>query len=136
MFNDLCVLAPAALVDAPVDWDTIDDRRVRGAFTNGAHTITAELTFNDDDELIGFVSDDRASASTDGKTFTPQRWSTPIGNYRTHGSRRVGTTGEGRWHAADGDYAYLEFHVDEITYNVGDAEPGTRQEQAAVNAAQ
>src|SRR6185436_1132726 len=34
MFNDLCVLAPAALVDAPVNWESIDRHRVRGAFTN------------------------------------------------------------------------------------------------------
>ncbi|HET7722154.1 MAG TPA: DUF6544 family protein, partial [Acidimicrobiales bacterium] len=48
LFNDLCVLAPAALVDAPVDWDTIDDHHVRGAFTHFSHTVTAELVFNDD----------------------------------------------------------------------------------------
>jgi len=132
MFNDLCVLAPAALVDAPVDWQTIDDRHVRGMFTNGAHTVAAELTFNDDHELIGFVSDDRWSAPADGKAVVPQRWSTPIGQYRTMDSRRVGATGEGRWQTPDEDYAYLEFHVDDIVYNVGSAEPVV-PEQAAVN---
>jgi hypothetical protein len=131
MFNDLCVLAPAALVDAPVDWDTIDDRHVRGAFTNGAHTVTAELTFNDDHELIGFVSDDRCGAPAEGKAVVPQRWSTPIGNYRTLDSRRVGATGEGRWQTADEDYAYLEFRVDDIVYNVGSAEPGAVPKEAA-----
>ena len=134
MFNDMCVLAPAALVDATVVWQPIDDRHVRGAFTNGAQTVTAELTFNDDHELIDFVSDDRLSTSADGKTFVPQRWSTPISNYRSFDSRRVGATGRARWHAPDGEYAYLEFHVDEIAYNVGTAESSIASEQAAVNA--
>jgi len=62
----------------------------------------------------------------------PQRWSTPISQYRTMDSRRVGATGEGRWQTPDEDYAYLEFHVDDIVYNVGSAEPVV-PEQAAVN---
>jgi hypothetical protein len=135
MFNDLCVLAPAALVDVPVDWHTIDERHVSGAFTNGAHTVNAELTFNDHHELINFVSDDRLHASADGKTFDPQRWSTPISNYRTHDSRRVGATGEARWHTPDASYAYLEFHVDEIAYNVGVVGLGAVPEQTALDAA-
>ena len=121
MFNDLCVLAPAALLDAPVVWQPVDDHHVRGAFTHGPHTVTAELTFNDDHELVDFVSDDRFRASPDGKTFTSQRWSTPICEYRNLDCRRFGTNGEGRWHAPEpeGEFAYLEFHLDEITYNVG-----------------
>ena len=103
MFNDICVLAPAAPIDAPITWQPIDDRRVRGAFTNGAHSVTADLAFDDNHELVDFTSDDRLRASPDGKTFTPQRWSTPISDYRSFGSRRVGTTGEARRHAPDPD---------------------------------
>ena len=55
LFNDLCVLAPAALIDAPVTWQALDDHRVRGIYTNGANTVTAELIFNDDHELVDFV---------------------------------------------------------------------------------
>ena len=124
LFNDMCVLAPAALVDANVVWAPIDDRHVRGTLNVGAQTVTAVLTFNDDHELINFSSDDRMSTSADGKTFVPQRWSTPIGNYRAFGSRRLGATGEARWHAPGGEYAYLEFQVDEIAYNVGTVDSG------------
>jgi hypothetical protein len=93
LFNDLCVLAPAALVDAPVSWQYVDDRHVRGTFTNGAQTVTADLAFNDDCELVGFVSDDRLRASENGRSFTPQRWSTPLTGYRTIGSRRIASNG-------------------------------------------
>jgi hypothetical protein len=120
VFNDLCVLAPAALIDAPVVWQLIDDHRVRGTYTYGVNTIVAELTFNDDDELIDFVSDDRAAASTDGKSFTPQRWSTPLARYRDFGSWHLTTSGEGHWHAPDGEFAYLEYELDGIVYNARD----------------
>jgi hypothetical protein len=127
LFNDLCVLAPAALIDAPLTWQSIDPHRVRATFTNGAHTVSAELVFNDDHELINFVSDDRSRASTDGRHFTQQRWSTPLRTYRAVGARRVATYGEARWHAPDpeGEFSYLEFNVDEIAYNTAtvDARP-------------
>jgi hypothetical protein len=119
MFNDLCLLAPAALVSAPVTWETLDDHRVRGAFTNGTHTVSADLAFNDTHELVDFVSDDRVRASSDGRSFIPQRWSTPVRDYRMINSRRVFTHGEARWHAPgpEGEFVYIEFTVDEIAYN-------------------
>ena len=116
LFNDLCILAPAALIDAPIIWQSIDNTHVRGIFTNGAQTVTADLTF-DSGDLVNFVSDDRMSTSRDGSTFTPQRWSTPIGDYRTFGARRIATYGEGHWHTTDpqSQYAYLEYNLDTIT---------------------
>ena len=121
LFNDLCILAPAALIAASITWQSIDTDHARGTFTNGPHTVTAELAFNPQHELVDFVSDDRLRASQDGKTFTAQRWSTPVRDYRDIDSRRVATTGEGRWHAPmpEGVFTYLEFHLEQITYNVG-----------------
>lgn len=117
LFNDLCILAPAALVDAPITWQPLDDHHVRGVFTNGAQTVTADLTF-DDGDLVDFVSDDRMSTTLDGAT-TPQRWSTPVRDYARLGTRRLATYGEGRWHTThpDGEFAYLEYHLDAHTYN-------------------
>ena len=88
-----------------------------------AHTVTAELVFSQDGDLVDFVSDDRLRSSSDGKTFTRQRWSTPVRDYRTFGSRRVCTNGEGRWHAPapEGNFAYLDFSLDGITYNASNA---------------
>lgn len=121
LFNDLCVFAPAALVGAPITWQVVDERHVRGTFTNGEHAVTAELVFNEDGELVDFVSDDRLRTSSDGKEFTPQRWSTPIGDYRTVGGQRLARRGDARWHAPDpeGEFSYLEFSFDEITHNAG-----------------
>ena len=133
LFNDLCILAPAALIDAPVVWLPIDETHVRGLFTNGTQTVTADLTFEVGD-LVDFVSDDRMSTSPDGSTFTPQRWSTPICDYRTLGSRRIATYGEGRWHTIDprSQFAYLEYNLDAITFNPPTSLTG-RQERSPMD---
>jgi hypothetical protein len=119
LLNDLCVLAPAAIVDAPITWTAVDDHHAEAVFSNGQHTIAAMLTFNDDHELVDFVSDDRLRSSPDGTTFTPQRWSTPIAGYRSFGGRRLGAHGTGRWRAGDegADVDYLELVVDDIAYD-------------------
>jgi len=121
IFNDMCVLAPAALVGAPIAWREIDDRTVEGTFTRGEHTVSARLVFGDDDRLVDFVADDRSRSSSDGTTFTPQRWSTPLREPRQFGRRRIASVGEARWHAPEpeGEFAYLEFVTDDIAYNVG-----------------
>ncbi|HYN33245.1 MAG TPA: DUF6544 family protein [Ilumatobacteraceae bacterium] len=67
-----------------------------------------------------FVSDGRSAVSTDGKTFTPQRWSTPISGYRDLGLWHLGTIGEARWHAPSGDFVDIDYHLDDITYNAAD----------------
>jgi hypothetical protein len=125
LFNDLCVLAPAALVDAPVVWQTLDDTHARGTFTKGAHTVSADLTFDGAGDLVDFISDDRLQSSRDGSSFTPRRWSTPLGDYQTFDGRRVATRGEARWHPSEpqSPYCYLEFNLDHITYN-----PATRRD--------
>ncbi len=111
VFNDLVVMAPGAIADAPVTWTTLDARHVRGDFTDGDQTVSAVLTFDAEHDLVDFVSDDRTAASADGKTFTQRRWSTPLAGHRASDGRRILTSGEGVWHAAGlkEKFSYLEF---------------------------
>jgi hypothetical protein len=122
VFNDLVVLAPSAIVDAPVRWTAVDAHRVRGTFTDGDQTVSAELTFDANNDLVNFVSADRLRASADGKSFARQVWSTPLADYRDTNGRRVLVMGEGRWRAPppEGLFTYVEFHVDDIAYNLHD----------------
>ncbi len=118
VFNDLCAFAPANLIDAHVAWESIDASTARALYTRGAETIAAVLSFNAEGELVNFVSDDRSAASKDGTTFTRQRWSTPLREYRAFGSRRVSTHGEARWEPATGAFTYGEFELVDIAYDV------------------
>jgi hypothetical protein len=118
LFNDMCLLAPATLVDPGILWEAVDGRTARGTFTNAGQTIQAELSFNDAGELTNFWSDDRRQLGADRQTLRPVRWSTPIGRYRSFGAHRIGTQGEGRWHEPGGEYIYIELEIDEVEYNV------------------
>ena len=117
LFNDLCVMAPGALIDSAIQWREIDAHTVSASFTNLRYTVRAVLTFNELGELTNFVADGRGAMSADGKSVTKMRWSTPVSHYREFGAHRVMSHGEGIWHAPAGDYAYLRFDLDGIEYN-------------------
>ena len=131
VFNDLVVLAPGAILDAPVRWTAVDADHVRGTFTDGDQTVSAELTFDANHDLVDFVSEDRLRASIDGKTFEHQTWSTPLAAHREANGSRVLVMGEGRWHAPppEGPFTYVEFHIDDIAYNVHDLVAHLRSSQ-------
>jgi len=116
VFNDLVLLAPGALVDAPVEWTELDDRRVRAAFTNGRHTVSAELVFDDSGRLVDFVSRDRMRASADGRSFDAQDWSTPDPRRRERSGVHV-LRGTARWRTPDGWLTYVELDFDRIETN-------------------
>ena len=118
MFNDMCVLAPAALVDSRIGWTIIDARTVKATFGNAGHSIQATLSFNDAGELVDFHSDDRCKTADDGKTLVKAHWSTPLGEYRPFACGWLASRGEARWRDVAGDYAYIELAFDDVQYNV------------------
>ena len=92
------------------------------------------LTFNAAHDLVNFVSQDRSRASADGKSFARQAWSTPLAAYQEAAGYRLPTLGEGQWSAPEpeGIFTYIEFHLDDIHYNVNsasDARPPWRWDQ-------
>jgi hypothetical protein len=118
LFNDMCIFAPATLIDSAITWEPVDAGTARARFTNAGHTIRTELSFNESGELTNFVSDDRYQASPDETSLTQVSWSTPIGGYRSFGHVRLASVGEGRWHEPGGEYAYIQVTIDSVEYNV------------------
>jgi hypothetical protein len=117
MFNDMCLLAPATLIDPAIQWDARDDSTVRGRYTHAGHTIAAELSFNDAGELVDFWSDDRGQLSADGTSIRQARWSTPAGQYRDFGAFRLTGSGAARWTGGGQSFAYIEIAIDDVVYN-------------------
>jgi hypothetical protein len=77
MFNDMCLLAPASLIDPRIRWFSSGEDRVDATFELGGHTVHATLRFGPNGELVDFVSQDRYQTS-DGKAFVRYPWSTPV----------------------------------------------------------
>jgi len=117
LFNDMCVMAPATLIDRAITWEPVDARTARATFANAAFTIRAELSFNDLGELTNFCSDDRYQLAPDG-TLRKLRWSTPLRDYKARGDFHLASAGEGRWLDPAGEYAYIELAINEVEYNV------------------
>jgi hypothetical protein len=69
LFNDMCLLAPASLVDTErIRWQEAGPLSARATFSHQGHTISAQITFDEAGELVDFVSGDRLM-SADGKTY-------------------------------------------------------------------
>ena len=115
-FNDLCLFAPAALIDDRISWETLDNLSAKATFNNNGTIISAILYFNEKGQLVNFVSNDRYSVS-EMKAFP---FSTPAGNYKNVNGYQLPTYGEATWHYPDGEFVYGKFEVVDIAYNVID----------------
>jgi uncharacterized Zn ribbon protein len=116
VFNDLCLMAPSALIDADIKWKTIDSHTIEAIYRNGGNTISATLYFNETGELINFISNDRFLCS-DGKTYLNYPWSTPVKNYKDFNGRKVPTYGKTIWQMPEGVFVYGKFTLKSVAYN-------------------
>jgi len=116
VLNDMCFLAPGALVDPRLAWAPVDDRTARVTFTNGRHVVAATLRFDAEDQLVDFWSDDRP-ALVDGKLL-PYRWNTPISGYREVAGRWLPGRGSAVYAYPEGPFTYGEFEVRSVAYEV------------------
>lgn len=116
MFNDMCLMAPATLIDKKIQWEKIDTHTAKAKFTNKSNTITALLYFNEEGGLINFISNDRYHSS-DGKAYNNYKWSTPVKNYIDIDGRKFPAFAEAIWHTPEGEFSYANFYIKEIEYN-------------------
>ncbi len=114
VFNDMCLMTPASLIDKRIEWTPIDSLSAKAIFTNGVNKISAVLYFNQQGQLINFVSDDRYAVG-DMKQY---RFSTPVKEYIQMNGRNILKYGETIWHYPDGEFVYGKFTLKSIEYNV------------------
>jgi hypothetical protein len=115
LFNDMCLLAPATLIEPGTRFREIDARSVAAEFTHGGSTIHAVLFFAEDGSLTNFQSDDRY-LSSDGKSYAKHRWSTPVLSYRDIGGRRIPWRARAAWAMPEGELVYAELEILEVEY--------------------
>lgn len=113
VFNDMCLMAPASLIDKRIEWAAIDSLSAKASFTNGINKISATLYFNKLGQLINFISDDRSAI--DMKQY---RFSTPVKDYSEIKGINIWKYGEAVWHYPDGEFVYGKFYLKSIEYNV------------------
>jgi hypothetical protein len=116
VFNDMCCMAPATLIDKSIQWEIINPLTVKARFTNGKITISATLLFNENGELLNFISNDRFETA-DGKTYKNYPWSTPVKESKVINGIRVCSSASTIYHRPENDFCYGEFLLKEIEYN-------------------
>jgi hypothetical protein len=116
-FNDICVMAPAALIDKRIKWLEKNGNSVKVSFTNNHITISAWLYFNDNGELVNFISDDRSALLANGKTIKLQ-WSTPMKDYKIIDGFNLASYAEAIYRYPEGEFVYATFSLKHIKYNL------------------
>lgn len=115
-FNDMCCMAPGALVDDRIEWLENEGNVVKAAFTNNGIRITAWLHFSDEGALVNFVSDDRWALEKGGK-LSQVRWETPLCDYRETNGFRLASGANLIYKYPEGDFCYGKFQMGTIEYN-------------------
>lgn len=114
IFNDMCLMYPASLIDSRIKWEPINDTSAKAQFSNKNILISATLFFNNSGQLVNFISDDRYAVS-EKKRY---RFTTPVKDYISVEGRRLPSYGEAIWHYPDGEFAYGKFRLKSIRYNL------------------
>jgi len=114
LFNDMCLIAPASLIDKRISWIPVDDLSAKAIFTNGINKIAATLFFNEKGQLTNFISDDRYAVGE----MKQYRFSTPVKDYVQYNGRNIMQYGEAVWHFPDGEFVYGKFNLKSVEYNV------------------
>lgn len=115
-FNDMCVMASAALIDKRIEWLVVQNNKVKASFTNNDITISAWLYFNEKGELVNFTSEDRSALGENGKTIK-LKWSTPLRDYININGYRLASYAETIYSYPEGDFTYATFTLKDIEYN-------------------
>jgi hypothetical protein len=97
----------------------MDSLSAKATFTNGGNKISAVLYFNEQGQLINFISDDRYVIG-DMKQY---RFSTPVKEYEQMDGKNIWKYGETIWHYPDGEFVYGKFTLKSIEYNVKEFKP-------------
>ena len=116
-FNDMCVLAPATLIDNRIEWLELERNKVKATFTNNGIKVTATLYFNEKGELVNLVSEDRFAIG-ENNSVSRHTWSTPLREYKHIHDYKLASYAETIYTYPSGDFTYATFTLKNVEYNL------------------
>jgi hypothetical protein len=105
---------PSVYLSDRIRWEGIDDRTAKATIRDGDLEVSGQLRFDEDGRMVDFVSPRYRSV---GDGFELDRWSTPIGDYRTFDGRRLPAVGSARWMLESGDFTYIRIELTRVEVN-------------------
>lgn len=118
VLNDMCFISPATLIDPRISWETVNDTTVKAIFKNEGQQVSALLYFNQEGQLVNFISHDRYH--TDGKEYISYPWETPVSEYREINGYRLPSKAKLIYQTPEGKFTYGEMKYESVEYNVTD----------------
>ena len=115
VFNDMVLFAPSSLLDDRFTFEEIDDLTVKGTFNNDGIVVSATLYFNQEGQLINFVSYDRWVV--DDEIDHSVSWSTPIYEYKETNGLNLVYKGSAIWGFEDREFEYIKLEIEEVVTN-------------------
>lgn len=115
-FNDMCLLAPSTLTDPAIKWEETGSNTVKAVFTCNGISITSNLVFNEEGQLVSFWSDDRYHLNKENK-MQRMKWTTPVKDYKDYNGYRLASHAEAIWSFPEGDFCYARYDLREVVYN-------------------
>jgi hypothetical protein len=117
ILNDMCIFAPAALIDRRIQWELINDTTVKAVFQTDYCTVSALLFFNEQGELVNFTTHDRYDVNGNGSA-KKLKWSTPLKEYKEINGLKLASHVEAVWDYPEGPYCYIKMtNIRSIKYN-------------------
>ncbi len=115
-FNDMCCMAPATLIDNRIKWLETDGNNIKASFTNNGITISAWLYFNEQGQLVNFISNDRYAANANN-AMQQLPWSTPLKDYKEINGHKAAGYAETIYSYPEGDLTYGVFSLANVEFN-------------------
>ncbi|SEI83278.1 DUF6544 family protein [Demequina mangrovi] len=116
LLNDACLMAPAVLLDAPIEWRDGHERGATAVWTADGVSVSAALEIDEEGRLVDFVSRDRYLRT--GRHEVEQvPWATPVGTRRSADGVEVCGEGVARWGEGEDAWTYLEMRIDQVDYS-------------------
>ena len=105
---------PSAMLDRRIQWETLDDRRVKATMTDGETKGSLVFHFQADGRISKVVSNDRYWADGDRQVLMP--WTGYYRNYQERDGIRIPLEIEAVWNFPEADCSYARFEVEEVDF--------------------
>lgn len=110
------LFAPTILLQDYIKFEEISDYEIKATITYKDQTASGIFTFNEQYEMISFVTNDRVVANSDG-TMEYVPWTAQCGEYRvSNNGIKYPTKFQAVWNYSDGDFIYFDGVISEVSY--------------------
>lgn len=107
-----CLFVPQILFEHDITYEVLDEHTVRIAIQG----VSGIFSFNDNDEMICFTTEDRYCSNNDG-TYQTIPWSAQCSDYRRNDNGILAPTQmKAIWHMKDGDFTYFDGTIENMEW--------------------